>query len=488
VILLGVILPYLCCLPFSFVPGHVSGEILGLSWLVYQGAPLYHSVSAAQRWAPIYGPSPFLLIGLLMHALGPTATAMNVLGLLLNLGLVGLIWLATRQQAAMFGWVVTALFVSTQLYQTLGIDEVIILSVAAIVALLTTDYLASVPLALCIGALVGVLANTKIHSVLYVIPLLVARRPSRLYRPLPVALLIGTAVTIFALPFTLPQISLDHYAAWLRIYSRNGLDLSVLDFNLNFSGLLLCATYLAALNRAGEPGLKHGTGCVLAVSSLCMLSTSVIASKVGAGFHHLVPYIFVPAFVARLPGEKSYPNASPDQASVLRTVGFGAIAISFVFACAQPFLQLTREVLAVRSLESGGRESEINSFIHEVYPKQVLVAPGLSDELSWDTSLPIYNGERPLIISSVLMDMEKPGLTLPKQTIEAIRQCHYRYVLSPRGQPPFGLRSYYREHQPLYGPSFQSAFEGTYRKLRTLRYYDVWVCKGAEPLASVSPR
>src|SRR5262249_49668150 len=93
-IVVGLVLPHAVFIWLANVPGNRAALTFGIFWLLYEGQPLYHDIDAAPRWAPIYGPLPFLIIGLLMRIAGPTALVAVTSSLLANGLILALAWYA----------------------------------------------------------------------------------------------------------------------------------------------------------------------------------------------------------------------------------------------------------------------------------------------------------------------------------------------------------------------------------------------------------
>jgi hypothetical protein len=477
-ILIGLILPYVLLLRMNYVPGHDEAFILGLSWMVYDGAPIYHAVGAAERWAPIYGPDGFLLTGLLMRLAGHAAIAVDIVWFLLSAALLGVLWFAVSRQRLIFGWILTFIFLFGILQQYIGLEIFIYLTVAAMAAVLCEqDRLPGGMVALCVGVLLGVLANLKIHAILYAMPLLAAGVPRHLLRLRPITLFLCGALLTAVFPFMLPQVSLANYLTWLAIDGRHGLDPTMVVFNVNFAGLILCATYLASFDSTGRNILGSRIRVFLPVMAVCLMAVAVIGGKPGAGMHHLFPYFVTVAFVAALPRCRLFREIEPLAAVPVIPMGFLGILITALFIDAQPLTVMVRNSIYFGRPAHKEHTAEIERFLDGVGSIPVLVAPGsASDEFSWDTTLPAYRGNRLLTIDFVLEDMQKAGLSLPDATVAALAQCRYPYVLSPRGQKPFGLRSAYEGEIPLYDERFIETFHRVYHLRETLRYHDVWVC------------
>jgi hypothetical protein len=144
----------------------------------------------------------------------------------------------------------------------------------------------------------------KLHGAAYVAPacLMTVAETGRWRRSLGVALAIGVAALIaFALPFLPGGVSVADFLFHIGLAARHGLSVLLLLGNLTLlTGISLPILILAGFPPDGacprrptvQPERRPALWRLLAGTAFgCALTVAVIASKPGAGYPHLLPFV-----------------------------------------------------------------------------------------------------------------------------------------------------------------------------------------------------
>src|ERR1017187_7208454 len=89
IVVVGYLLIVFCNVAYPGYLEHVEPSIASVSYIILHGAPLYHSMESAQRYAFPYGPMGFLPYALALRVLGAQVMSLKLVVLLANLLLLG---------------------------------------------------------------------------------------------------------------------------------------------------------------------------------------------------------------------------------------------------------------------------------------------------------------------------------------------------------------------------------------------------------------
>lgn len=309
---------------------------------------------------------------------------------------------------------------------------------------------------LMIGICAGLASGLKLHAFLYIVPaaaLVLARAKPALPEFL---ILAGAAAASFLLLFLPANVSLAAFFEYVRLAGEHGLSAEQLLKNLLFLGALWCPL-LVLPERARLLSARP----MLALLGLQLL-VAVIASKPGAGIHHLMPFIPANALVFA-----PHAEASPGKPR-LGLVWFAAL----IPGVAAALLLAPRMALNWRDHDAAARE------LAEIQARHADVVMGVSGNKTYAYAFlrPVLeHGGVAQIEYSSYMDLQLVGV--PDSPLrEAFDSCRIRYLAMPKGEPPFSLVTFYSETAPLFSDELRAIFALRYEKIAEGARFDTYEC------------
>jgi hypothetical protein len=458
--------------PHYFDAAEPTMTIVG--WLFAQGQPLYHDPASAERYAHIYGPLAFVAHGVVQRLFGAGIEPSKWLGGVAALAGLGCTWLALartttagRALALTGGGALVYLAFRNYTFWTRP-DSLLVAGVAAGLAIATRAH--GVAAAVGVGMVAGALANLKFTGPLYAAPLVAllaidGRRTHAL-------IAIATATAAFVVPFALPNVSLAAYVAWVRLSAANGLMLSMLRQNLEWSAFLLLPIAVLWFARPVDARRRDVTWLAgLAVLLAAMAGVAVAASKPGAGPYHLLPFVPLVAYAAaRLIGDRPVFTADP-----LATAGALAWVLAAVVVAVAWQTSFLRVMAEARSRDEAG---DLARYL-DAHPGIVAqMAYNGYDRPTYARPILTFRSGLYLVDAPAVQEHQLSRLPLPPATIDAIRRCRADVWLAPRGTEPFAGRNRYPAvAAPIFPDAFRAAFHDTYEADGHTDYFDVWRCR-----------
>ena len=447
--------------------------LAGASALAMHGLPVYPDPSAAARYALLYGPLASLSHIPFYYLFGENLFAYKLAGVLAFLvSLLGLYRICRKYadaRASLLGLGCG----SVLLFQYLGYDFwgrsdplILLLVVASIwTAIDGPDWAVVLVAAIALG----VLPNLKISAAAYMFPVvgfIVTKKGWRI-----ASLCAGLGLCLFALPFSLHQVSIPNYFFILGVARHHGLNPDFLFRNFQYAVILLCPVIL--LFRGQSTRGSREQFWYLGLLACGLGATCVLGAKVGAGNYHLFPYV---APLLHLYFWRRSELTAPD-----RDIAAGWFAIPIVFTLLFYSAIHIRDYLHVYEFSPSGADaiSEIRA-VEDRY-KGHRIEVGIGDR--WDDPLISYgavsalDGEPYTLNFTAIRDMQLGGVEVPDSTATYIRSCGTDVWLIPKGEAPFAAsNSYFESNHPAFGDALRDAFATHYRKVDSLAAFDVWVC------------
>jgi hypothetical protein len=325
--------------------------------------------------------------------------------------------------------------------------------------------------------------DTKATAVIYALPLFAMVLQRRGFRT---AFLAGIATPAIAvLPFLLPTISVNQYAQWLR--SATGHPSSMADLK---STLLTLPILLAPLLLVAGPTPWRDQGLttwlrrnflVVLAMLFCMALAVLASTRIGAGSHHLLPFIPLLAYMYMelRRASNGYVSRTWPRLSFYAAAGLAVVVVARV---AGGLLEISapwrfwHDAIEVRD--------ELRSAIVRHGAGKVGMGYGdRPDQLTYFRPDLVFAGQKLVVDDVALSDMSMDGMGIPSATVAALDDCTTPVWLIPRGQQPFMEPSLFAGYypdlvapDPLFSAAFREAFSSRYRKADSTRHFDVWVC------------
>lgn len=475
---------------------HVEPNVASVAAAFNHGAPLYHDVSSPQRYSLLYGPLSYLPFSWALSVLGSRLLSLKIVVLFANVCFLILLWASYRKRLdtprAFFAVATVVAFMMSSepyLFQVRG-DVLMPFTVAlALFGVLSSSRWKSCALlALATGLCFGI----KITGVFYFLPLFVLLH--RRFGLRIAALAAFGAGGVGCLPFALPQISVTNYLLWFHEASRHPLRgvefLSNLRTAVTISLPILlllwafhqidpknCRIYLRE-----QKFLLLASGCSLGL-------VTILASKIGAGNHHLLPLYPVIGFLC----SDIYSRIHALKAA--RTFSYGAIAravcwlwLASTVATRIPveFLTTERKLVTRWSLAAAVTQ-DLTNIMHSHPGDRIEMGYSRSYSVTFYRPTLVFAGNPLTLDAPALDDMQLSGLVIPQGTIDYITSCQTQIWLIPQGEAPFVIPNIYADARifptrNLFEDRFRQAFLQEYQRVESSHYFDLWACRD-RPLA-----
>ena len=483
-----VALQFAILIRYLFYPSylnHAEAITAAVSWLSWEGYPLYPRLDVGDVYGLLYGPVLFQVTGFFLWLFGPSIGASKILGLTAFALSQVLSFVTLRRSGAGVGEALTMAGVQclvlagfTDQGYVSGVRSDALLFLAAQAAILLATSPPTILTAGALGLLGGICVNFKIHGALYILPAFVycLGRSPRVGVGVRLACVAGLAGA-FALvvPFNPSNVSLFEYHHYFETLSHHPWERWLFEQNIVFEGMcfapLLCM-YVLFTPKLPRAFIWFGTALVL-----CMTLVAFPAAVSGAGPHHLLPFLpsLVLGFVvmrlevwASLPDLRArgrYEGLSLGLIAAL-LFGYGPIVVASWGTVLHRFADTPRVIEAV---------AEIHKALDDNPGLKVAVGPGAA---SYDAQnlrvIPVFRGNPLPMDPSAWVDLEANGIS--DQLIRrAIRECRVDLWLLASGAP-FVMISHYHGKN-VYSAAVLADFHATYRKRLPGWVFDQWICR-----------
>jgi hypothetical protein len=484
-----------CCTVYKGYLDHVETNVAAVSAAFNHGAPLYHDLVSAQRYSLVYGPICYLPFSLALYLFGSRLLSLKLVVLFANLSFLTLLWAAYRKRldashvflavAAVVAFMMSG---EPYMFQVRG-DALMPLTVAlAMFGVLSPSRWTSV---LLLSLATGLCFGIKVTGVLYFLPLFVLCYRQHGIRTVALAAL-GAAL-VGSLPFAIPQVSLTNYLLWFHEASRHPLRAVEFLSNLRTSVtislpvLLLVWRFYESDARNCLTYLRDQKLFLLSLAGSLGMMT-ILASKFGAGNHHLLPFYPVIGLLC------SDLYSRIQAAGGVRRMAYGSIAravcwlwLASTIATRIPveFLATERKLAARWSLAAAATQ-DLTAIIQ--------AHPGERIEMGYSHSYPLTSFRPTLVFAGnpltldapALDDMQLAGLVIPQATIDYIKSCKTNIWLIPKGEAPFVIPNIYEDpkvfpRRNLFEDRFRQAFLLQYQRVGSSDYFDLWACREESP-------
>lgn len=459
------------------------------SWLFWRGDPVYQDLVTQQRYSGPYGPYGYMAIGLCQGLIGPGVFATKLLPCIAGALALALFCLAVLRKTSTSGALLfTGLLAALSL--RLGPfafwtrpDPFLLLCVTTGLVAATRKTL---PTTILLGIAIGVAVNLKVHSVLYLIPVLVIAVRSGFDRAA-LAKAAAIALIVAILPFSFfPQISIGNYLGMLRLIGKRGLGL--LEFRVSAEWLITVSLPLTAAllayrvtsrnsTNSLDPGQRRTLGALL-IASIAIL---IFASKLGAGPHHFLPLIPVILFLAA--EQRAKGRGFPWRSSLVGVTSY-ALCFSWLLSCVLVGLSSAYSISSNALRNEADAAASIRDLKQLVGDRPAYTwlggAPldGQPVESSSHLEL-VFKGMPPGLIPPVQMDFQlarfrEADLPALQKEIEEKYRKPIAWVV-PKGSAPLGMKTAFDQTRPLFSQKAQQEFADRFEKAGSSRFFDFYL-------------
>ena len=458
---------------------HVEPLVAAISAQYVHGMPIYPLWNRAEGiYGVPYGPALFQLNALALVVF-PTIAGSKLLGLLMPI-------LATFLQYFTISHIegdkgirlrliaLSVILFSTSYYCFEDRGDSFLLMLGSL-CMFAFYRLRPTPAAIIIGLAAGLAIDIKIHAFLYFLaPALgpLARQNSA--RRMVHYAVIGVACAVVAavLPFTLPDVGISRYAAYLFLAGSVGWD-PVL-FVQNILLVLALAAIPAAAYFVQRPQLGRDSHVFLFSAAAAAIVVAIAAAAPGAGPHHLLP--FFPVAIIAL----AKVLAAPGQRPLARSETLNAIFLSVLIMYGVIGFNANAYVIdtTIRTAAAERRKLEELLTLHRRFPQAEM---GVSDfEHYEDTYLYpaiAFDGSELKFVSVSWEGLQAAGVN-SSYTVDLLTGCKVAAWILPSHGAPFTSISLFTL-KPLMSAAFVESFHRNYHLTRHGEYYDVWQCGNA---------
>ena len=477
----------------TFYPGyldHAEANIASVSWLVRNGAPLYHPFDSAARYSLLYGPTAYLPFVAALWLGGGATLSLKCVVLLANVLMIYFLW---RTYRALFdAWRALFMVSVVLLFMHFPLPNHYLLQVRADVLILSALSVAlfgatrssglAGPVALALGT--AFIVDAKASAFIYVLPLFAIFLTRRGFR---LSVVVGLATLAAAgLPFLAPNVSLIQYLSWLRSATGHPSASHDLISTLRTLPVLAAPLILIVGPRPWrDPGIVawfRNNRLVLLVLLPCIAVAVLASRRIGAGSHHILPFIPVVAFLYAelyLASSRDFAKAKPWLVRYL----YACLALVVVVRGVSGMREVAapcffwRDVLAAKD--------ELRSVLSRYPTRRIAMGYGEAVERVTYLRPELVFASNGLLVDEVaLSDMSMDGISIPAATVAAMNDCATGVWLIPKDQQPFALPSSFADlypelvgRKPLFSDAFRSAFSQHYAKKKPTLHFDVWACE-----------
>lgn len=464
---------------------HAEANAAAVSWLGWEGYPLYPPLDKGDVYGVAYGPALYQVTGFFLWLFGPSIGTSKIPGLTAfalsqvlsfatlwraGLGVGGALTMTGMQCLLQAGF-------TDQGYVS-GVRSDALLFFVAQAAVFTATSESSLLTAGTLGLLAGISTNLKIHGALYILPALVycvcrSRSTAAGLRLTCVAVFAGALA--LAASFIPANVSLFEYYHYFRAVKNRQWLRWLFAQNIVFAAM--CLSPLLSICALFRPKLSRAFNWWMATLVLCMAFVALLAAENGAGPHHLLPFLpsVVWSFVvmgrevsASLPDSPARGRYEGLRVGLIAAIlfGYGPIVITSWSRISHIFAEapLVREAAA-----------EVDRALDENPALKVAVGPG---SVSYDAEalrvIPVFRGNPMPIDSTAWMTFEADGVS-NEVVRRAITECRVDLWLLP-SVATFVVISHL-DGRNIFSPEVLSDFHATYMKQMSGRIFDQWRCK-----------
>jgi hypothetical protein len=498
IIAIGLVINYLFLVLFyaftSTFSDQIEPTIASISWLFYNGEPIYHSQDSAQQYSMLYGPILYVLGGFLLGLFQPTIFSAKLLGVLPATGSLVVLVLAFRKMIGIKTGIICLGFISLimiagplSLFSTIfwsRPDPLILFLVS--LSLLSILIRGSGLAGLIYGICLGLATNLKIHAFLYFLPFFLVLNKKHGFKSTLLAL--GISALTFIAPFLIfHQISIGNYIFWLfHLFSGQGLGFIESTQNLTWSLYLIVPNlilliYLFINNRKGYKLFIYENRGYLYSLVFTLVAVIYFASIRGGGMNHLIPLIPVVSYcfmlllkqVGSIQVDAYYFVAKFKWiASILISLG-----LTLLLSCS--ILGISNEIAAIAALSQSSTPiiEDLNQIM--IANPNTTIEMGYGDISSYPSTFPrpilVFAGN-PYSFDAPALMVSAGRVDLPDASLTLLRTCQTKIWLIPKGAEPFTLPNLNLD-KPLFEERFRETFLNHYQLREQTSFFDVWHCK-----------
>jgi hypothetical protein len=451
--------------------------VIAQQWM--HGRPLYHTADYPDEYSMLYGPASFLSVALALNVSSdyPIVASKLAGGLWALLGLIVLAYTLKKQWNSTAAWIGTGIVTAEVFYfepfYLFGVrsDGIIFSMICLGLCGLTSGRIIGGAL---IALSLAIIVNCKLHAFLYELPVLILWFRRHGLRPS--ILLLGVATALSFLPFLLPNVSLSNYLFWLQMAAKHPRSSVIFLQNVAYLLIILAPMGLLAYRMPLSLSWSQASEETILLVGLLLagLLVAAVASKEGAGYHHLLPFLPYIGYLFCAGLQRLTDKPELDWGTV-----FGISLMLYLLVIS---LTISGQIYYDRNHSNAAFVQADLLQVLEKYPAEQ-VQMGAGDDNGYPITLAaplVYRSGQPCVLNiGSFMDMKEAGLT-----DEALRKSlileKFPYWLTPKGELPFTMSAAYST-KPLFDDGVVKAFAQHYTKVDSSWFFDIYQAKVGGP-------
>jgi hypothetical protein len=469
---------------------HAEPNVGSVSWLLLKGAPLYHAIDYPARYSLLYGPTSYLSFALALWIGGGTALSLKGMVLVANVVMGYFSWRTYRRlfdaPTSLFVLAVVLLFslVPRPNHYLFQVRADVLIMCGMAVGLFAASHPSRTVATLTLALAGACVVDGKASAFIYVIPLLAILLGKHGWRAsfAAVACMLGLA----ALPFLLPNISAKSYLQWIHAARGHPSNFSDLASTLRTLPILIAPLVLMCgptpwRDAAFMAYLRESRLRLLALG-LCLGSAVVASSRIGAGSHHILPFVPVLGYEYALLYRSVGAPFARQRPWTFRYL-WACLAVVVVFRVGGGLMEI---------LSPWGRwnwaqavRDDVHSILRSHSTREVAMGCGEAERaVTYFRPELVFASNHLPVDEQALADMDLDGIELPEATVSSLASCAVGVWLIPKGEIPFALDNAFAAlypqsvpRQPLFPVSFRETFARHYGKKESTAYFDLWACE-----------
>lgn len=471
--LFGVLNVAAVAIAYMMYPGYVDhGEaaISAMAMRMLAGLPVYLPFDAPDWITNLYGPVTYLWHAWPLVLFGGSLAASKLAAATAAILIPVSLWVLVRRNA-LAGWLLAIAtgMVIVHLAFPVVIRPDALLTVVVAVAVLAARC-GAWGATLTIGAAIGIATGIKIHSAVYLVPVVLFHLWGQ-WRRLPA--LATAAAALAALPFALPLFPLHDYLSWFApMAAKENVwgAVTALWWKLAIYLLVPLVVWAAAGLRAFDR--RHLA--YLAAYFGCAVLILFPATKAGGGDQYYLPLLPIMIDLIRRGLDAGGASARQRQAVIVA-------ALLVIAAAYQPERRFFKRL---EWAQSRAIAAEIASILDDHRDLRIQMGVGrvetdIGDQFSYHyyawRNLPVYRGHPYTLDAGIAMEFTKLGIPFPAEALRRLETCDTQLWIIPKNGTPFALYGYYK--QDVFGPEVLDAFARHHSKIESRRFFDLWQCR-----------
>lgn len=442
----------------------VEGSVAAISAAWWNGQPIHHPIDAPERYSLLYGPLVFVINGLFQQLVPDPLLAGKLLGTSSTLLGLALVWRSLPGEASGAKVVaVSALalaVVTFNHYPLAGRGDAQLFLLAAIGTYAAQRLRSPLRRLLVLALLVGASVHIKAHGPLYLVPLLAPLAFERNRAVSAMIFVVASAVFAILIFLCIPRASFVDYVGWLSAASGHGLDWQQFVNTASWAAIFFAPLIVLSRGIGGTWARRSGALALLASAAI----VTVIASKAGAGRHHLLPLL--PSLCALT--HDAWRTSKPS----LRAVGVSLASLTLVSLIGVGDWIGEAQRMSARS--RGPVERELVAMARSA-PQPVAVGYAEPSDYTLFRAHVVELGGPYLFDLAAVMDMRRSGLPNGDTSTGLLSEGRVASWLVPKESAPFEVTDYYQLDRETFSPAFRAAFLAHYRRAERGEYFDLWV-------------